>query len=1427
MSTKFQIKRSSVSGKTPNTTNISPGELAINLTDQKLYSSNGTAIFEIGAATNTSQYLEVANAAFVVGNNTTQYLEVANAVGLIQENTNQFLAVANATVYLEVANVSQYIPANTSISTVAYESTNTTLTVTTEDGRNLDADLSGLVDEVRANTSISNVAFTSANNNLKIQTEHGTVFSVDLSPLVVSTTEYLEVANAAPLIANQTTQFLEVANAEPLIANLTTKYLEVANTVYNYKTTFNYTATAGQKEFTGTDLNGQVLDYYGNTAEVFLNGIKQIKGTDWYANTDSIVTLSVGAGVNDTVEIVSVNAITEFVSAPDLTAYLVQSDLNPYLEVANLASQTEQYMQVANLAQVATTGNYSHLTGTPSLATVATTGSYNDLSGTPTIPSTDPFLQVANAVPLIQENTSKYLEVANVVATDTSAYLEKANASIYLEVANLAAETSKYLEKANASIYLEVANVAANTSTSSAAISGNTATFTRADGSTFTLDVSTLYDRYVTASATSGNNLTITLNDGSTVTVDLGPLVAGAANNLYVQAGAVSGNTLTLTLNDASTVDIDVSSLSDPTTQYLEVANLAPATSKYLEKANASIYLEVANVVLTNTDPYLEVANLAPATSKYLEKANASIYLEVANVAANTSTSTAAISGNTATFTRADGSTYDLDLSSLSDPTTQYLEVANASVYAEMANVVPKTGGEFTGGVNIRGQVIVGYPNTAPSVITYGNMYAGRYFENGARLSTNNYVQRYLEVANVVTTNTDPYLEVANASVYLEKANASIYLEVANVAANTSTASAAISGNTATFTRADGSTFDLDVSTLYDRYVVSSNTSGNNLTITLNDGSDVTVDLGPLVAGAANNLYVQSGAVSGNTLTLTLNDASTVDIDVASINDTTNYLEVANAAPLIANQTTQFLTVANAAPLIANLTTKYMEVANIEYNYKSSFHFNANAGQTEFTGTDQNGQTLDYYGNTAEVYLNGIKLIRGSDWYANTDSIVTISEPAGTGDVLEIVSINTITQFISAPDLTAYLVQSDLNPYLEVANLTSQTTKYMEVANLAQVATTGNYSHLTGTPSLATVATTGSYNDLSGTPTIPTTTEYLQVANAVALIANNTTKYLEVANAGGSTSQYLEVANVNQYLTPYLEVANVSQYIPANTSTASAAISGNTATFTRDDGSTFTLDVSTLYDRYITGSSTSGNNLTMTLNDGSTVTVDLGPLVAGAANNLYVQSGAVSGNTLTLTLNDASTVAIDVASLNDMTNYLEVANAAALIANNTTKYIEVANAVVSVDTTLTGNTSIQRLDIANAVGTQINSTGLTNGVYFGNNYFISSYDFETNTTSTSKTTIAQSRGDEVAIEFLVLVTDTTSSPKNRQFSKILVVHDDFDVFISEYGQMYTGSGPLASFSAHITWADDIVYLEANPTTSNRLKYKVVRMGMRD
>lgn len=65
MASVVKIKRSSIRGKAPTTSNITTGELALNLADGRLYSSNGTSVFEIGANTHS---LAVGSGGFSIAN---------------------------------------------------------------------------------------------------------------------------------------------------------------------------------------------------------------------------------------------------------------------------------------------------------------------------------------------------------------------------------------------------------------------------------------------------------------------------------------------------------------------------------------------------------------------------------------------------------------------------------------------------------------------------------------------------------------------------------------------------------------------------------------------------------------------------------------------------------------------------------------------------------------------------------------------------------------------------------------------------------------------------------------------------------------------------------------------------------------------------------------------------------------------------------------------------------------------------------------------------------------------------------------------------------------------------------------------------------------------------------------------------------------
>ncbi|CAB4162814.1 Domain of unknown function DUF1565 [uncultured Caudovirales phage] len=109
----FLLKRSSVAGKQPNTSTLSTGELALNLTDQKLYSSNGTAIIE-PASNVTSLY--VGNSSVYSTVNSTFYTGKAN--NSLYANNATYLNGQLASYYTNATNITTgtlpyaQIPAN-------------------------------------------------------------------------------------------------------------------------------------------------------------------------------------------------------------------------------------------------------------------------------------------------------------------------------------------------------------------------------------------------------------------------------------------------------------------------------------------------------------------------------------------------------------------------------------------------------------------------------------------------------------------------------------------------------------------------------------------------------------------------------------------------------------------------------------------------------------------------------------------------------------------------------------------------------------------------------------------------------------------------------------------------------------------------------------------------------------------------------------------------------------------------------------------------------------------------------------------------------------------------------------------------------------------------------------------------------------------
>ena len=78
---------------------------------------------------------------------------------------------------------------------------------------------------------------------------------------------------------------------------------------------------------------------------------------------------------------------------------------------------------------------------------------------------------------------------------------------------------------------------------------------------------------------------------------------------------------------------------------------------------------------------------------------------------------------------------------------------------------------------------------------------------------------------------------------------------------------------------------------------------------------------------------------------------------------------------------------------------------------RSRFIYTATAGQTTFTGADDNNKTLGYTDSEyVDVYLNGV-LLEPADYTATSKTSVVLDSGATVGDTMEIVVYDTFSVF--------------------------------------------------------------------------------------------------------------------------------------------------------------------------------------------------------------------------------------------------------------------------------------------------------------------------------------------------------------------------------------------------------------------------------
>lgn len=166
MSSVIRIKRSSVRGKVPNTSHLSTGELALNLADKRIYSSNGNSIFEIGSNPDS---LVVGSGGFSIANGTITFPSVDGSDGqmLITDGSGQLSFVNSTSEVTGALKPSKLDAISTANATSTYALTLGGASYTPTFANSLFVSLNGVIQEPGESFTISgsNIVFSEALNS--------------------------------------------------------------------------------------------------------------------------------------------------------------------------------------------------------------------------------------------------------------------------------------------------------------------------------------------------------------------------------------------------------------------------------------------------------------------------------------------------------------------------------------------------------------------------------------------------------------------------------------------------------------------------------------------------------------------------------------------------------------------------------------------------------------------------------------------------------------------------------------------------------------------------------------------------------------------------------------------------------------------------------------------------------------------------------------------------------------------------------------------------------------------------------------------------------------------------------------------------------------------------------------------------------------
>ena len=185
----------------------------------------------------------------------------------------------------------------------------------------------------------------------------------------------------------------------------------------------------------------------------------------------------------------------------------------------------------------------------------------------------------------------------------------------------------------------------------------------------------------------------------------------------------------------------------------------------------------------------------------------------------------------------------------------------------------------------------------------------------------------------------------------------------------------------------------------------------SDITTVANDGTDIGV-----VAGLSSDIQaladIEDGTTATNAISNVGNNISSVVTTASNITGVNSFADryrVSSSAPTTSLDTGDLYFDTTVNELKVYGASGWQSAGSSVNGTSQRYNYTATSGQTTFTGSDNAGNTLTYDAGFIDVYLNGVKLLNGTDVTVTSGTSVVLASGATTGDVVDIVAYGTFS----------------------------------------------------------------------------------------------------------------------------------------------------------------------------------------------------------------------------------------------------------------------------------------------------------------------------------------------------------------------------------------------------------------------------------